>query len=98
MSPGSTTTGYGLGGKYRASTSFEASIPLSAAAKMRLTGFYDYGMIGEESFNEIKRSSVGVMLEWQSGFGPINLIFAKALNPGKHDRTSKFEFSMGSKF
>jgi len=98
LSPGSTTTGYGLGGKYRASTSFEASIPLSAAAKMRLTGFYDYGMIGEESFNEIKRSSAGVMLEWQSGFGPINLIFAKALNPGKHDRTSKFEFSMGSKF
>ncbi len=98
LSPGSSATGYGLGGKKRASTSVEASIPLSEAAKMRLTGFYDYGMIGEESFTEIKRSSVGLMVEWQSGFGPINLVFAKALNPEANDRTAKFEFSMGSKF
>jgi len=98
LSPGSSATGYGLGGKKRASTSVEASIPLSEAAKMRLTGFYDYGMIGEESFTEIKRSSVGLMVEWQSGFGPINLVFAKALNPEVNDRTAKFEFSMGSKF
>ncbi|RUM72422.1 MAG: outer membrane protein assembly factor BamA [Sulfurovum sp.] len=98
LSPGSSTTGYGRGGKYRASTSIEASIPLSEAAKMRLTGFYDYGMIGEDSFTEIKRSSAGVMIEWQSGFGPINLVFAKAINPHKNDRTSTFEFSMGTKF
>jgi len=98
LSPGSSTTGYGRGGKYRASTSIEASIPLSEAAKMRLTGFYDYGMIGEDSFTEIKRSSAGVMIEWQSGFGPINLVFAKAINPHKKDRTSTFEFSMGTKF
>lgn len=98
LSPGSTSSNYGLGGKKRASTSLEASIPLSEAAKMRLTGFYDYGMIGEEKFDEIKRSSVGVMLEWQSGFGPINLVFAKALDDKKNDRTSVFEFSMGSRF
>jgi len=98
LSPGSSATGYGLGGKKRASTSVEASIPLSKAAKMRLTGFYDYGMIGEESFTEIKRSSVGLMVEWQSGFGPINLVFAKALDAEANDRTAKFEFSMGSKF
>ncbi len=98
LSPGSSSTGYGLGGKKRASTSIEASIPLSTAAKMRLAGFYDYGMIGEESFDEIKRSSVGVVIEWQSGFGPINLVFAKALDDKPGDRTSTFEFSMGSKF
>jgi outer membrane protein insertion porin family len=98
LSPGSSTTGYGIGGKKRASTSLEASIPLSEAAKMRLTGFYDYGMIGEESFTEIKRSSAGVVIEWQSGFGPINLVFAKAINPEANDQTSTFEFSMGSKF
>ncbi len=98
LSPGSSTTGYGLGGKRRASASLEASIPLSESAKMRLTGFYDYGMIGEESFGEIKRSSTGVALEWQSGFGPITLVFAKALDDKPTDRTSVFEFTMGTKF
>lgn len=86
------------GGLKMFSTSIEASIPLSEAAKMRLTGFYDYGMIGEETFDEIKRSSAGVVIEWQSGFGPINLIFAKALDDKVGDSTSTFEFSMGTKF
>jgi outer membrane protein insertion porin family len=87
-----------IGGKKRASATVEASIPLSEAAKMRLAFFYDYGMIGEESFSDIKRSSTGVVIEWQSAFGPINLVFAKALDDEKGDRTSTFEFSMGTKF
>ena len=87
-----------LGGLQTFTTSIEASIPLSEAAKMRLTGFYDYGMIGQDSFDEIKRSSAGVVIEWQSGFGPINLVFAKALDDEIGDSTSTFEFSMGSKF
>jgi len=87
-----------IGGKKRASASVEASIPLSEAAKMRLTFFYDYGMIGEDSFDEIKRSSVGAVIEWRSPMGPINLIFADAIDPEDGDRTSTFEFSMGTKF
>jgi len=90
--------GFITGGKKRASTTIEASIPLSEAAKMRLAFFYDYGMIGEDSFNEIKRSGAGAVIEWQSAFGPINLIFAKALDDKPGDRTSTFEFSMGTKF
>ncbi len=86
------------GGKKRASVTVEASIPLSEAAKMRLAFFYDYGMIGEDSFNEIKRSSVGVVVEWQSAFGPINLVFSKALDNQEGDRTAPFEFSMGTRF
>ncbi|RUM72845.1 MAG: outer membrane protein assembly factor BamA, partial [Sulfurovum sp.] len=61
-------------GKNRASGTIEASIPLSQAARMRLAAFYDYGMIGEDSFSEIQRSSAGVMVEWQSPMGPINLV------------------------
>ena len=87
-----------LGGKKSASTSLEASIPLSKAAKMRLAFFYDYGMIGEDSFNEIARSSTGVVVEWQSGFGPINLVFAYPIDEQEGDRTAAFEFSMGTKF
>jgi len=86
------------GGKHRASTSVEASIPLSEAAKMRLAFFYDYGMIGEDSFNEEARSSTGVVVEWQSGFGPINLVFAYPIDEEWYDRTQAFEFSMGTRF
>lgn len=86
------------GGKHRASTSVEASIPLSEAAKMRLAFFYDYGMIGKESLNEITRSSTGVVVEWQSGFGPINLVFAYPIDEETYDRTQVFEFSMGTRF
>ncbi|MBD3790139.1 MAG: outer membrane protein assembly factor BamA [Campylobacterales bacterium] len=87
-----------IGGKNSASTSVEASIPLSEAAKMRLAFFYDYGMIGQDSFNEIHRSSVGAQIEWQSMFGPINLVFAQPLDDKPGDQTAAFEFSMGSKF
>ena len=86
------------GGKHRASTSVEASIPLSEAAKMRLAFFYDYGMIGEDSFNEVTRSSTGVVVEWQSGFGPINLVFSYPIDEEVYDRTQAFEFSMGTRF
>ncbi len=89
---------FATGGKKSASASIEASIPLSEAAKMRLTGFYDYGMIGQDTFGENKRSSAGVVVEWQSGFGPINLVFAQALDDEPGDSTNSFEFSMGTKF
>ena len=96
LTPGEN--GFVTGGKKRASATIEASIPLSDAAKMRLAFFYDYGMIGEDNFDEIKRSSVGAVIEWQSPMGPINLVFAKALDDKEGDRTSTFEFSMGTKF
>jgi len=96
-----------IGGTQRASGTVEASIPLSEAAKMRLAFFYDYGYISNDAdvfegsdilVNDISRSSTGVVLEWQSGFGPINLVFAYAIDEEPGDRTSVFEFSMGTKF
>ena len=104
-----------IGGTYRTSVSLEASVPLSEAAKMRLTFFYDYGMVGMDpepytvnidgqnvrkyyDGEDIKRSSVGAVIEWQSGFGPINLVFGYALDDEPGDETSTFEFSMGTKF
>jgi outer membrane protein insertion porin family len=95
-----------IGGTERASVSLEASIPLSEAAKMRLAFFYDYGTIstdrrdssGVAIVNNITRSSTGVVLEWQSSFGPINLVFAYPLDDKIGDQTAAFEFSMGTKF
>ncbi|BAF69521.1 outer membrane protein assembly factor BamA [Nitratiruptor sp. SB155-2] len=87
-----------IGGKYMFSTSLEASIPLMKQTNMRLTGFLDFGGIGDESFTEITRAGTGVALEWISPMGPLQLIFAHALNEEPGDRTSSFEFSIGSRF
>ncbi len=96
-----------VGGTQRASGTIEASIPLSEAAKMRLAFFYDYGYVSNDAdifenneifVNDITRSSTGVVLEWQSGFGPINLVFAYPIDEKEGDRTAVFEFSMGTKF
>jgi len=48
--------------------------------------------------DSLARSSTGVVVEWQSAFGPINLVFAYPINPDDRDQTATFEFSMGSKF
>lgn len=101
-------SGSRIGGTERFSTTIEASIPLSAAAKMRLSAFYDYGIIGSDpvptasgtdlTFDDISRSSTGVVVEWQSPFGAINLVFAYPINDEPFDQTATFEFSMGTKF
>ena len=90
--------GFRIGGYRSYALSAEASIPLSEASKMRLTFFLDYGQIGEDSFS-ITQKSVGAQLEWRSPFGPINLIFAKAIDPDEtHGETASFEFNIGGKF
>jgi outer membrane protein insertion porin family len=78
--------------------SLEMSFPLIPNAKMRWGVFYDYGMIGQDNFTEIKRSSTGALLEWISPMGPLQLIFSKALDDEPGDDTSSFEFSLGSAF
>jgi outer membrane protein insertion porin family len=89
-----------LGGTSSLINTIEASIPLSKAAKMRLAFFYDHGMIGRKStrFDEITKEGYGVALEWFSPMGPINLVFARAVNPESYDQTASFEFTMGQKF
>jgi outer membrane protein insertion porin family len=78
--------------------SVELSFPLMPRAKVRWGLFYDYGMIGKEKFSAIKRSGAGALIEWFSPVGPIQFIFSKPLNDKPGDKTSKFEFSLGSQF
>lgn len=95
-----------VGGTESTSGSVEASVPLSEAAKMRLAFFYDYGYIGSDLDifdgnlleTDVSRSSTGVVLEWQSAFGLINLVFAYPIDEKEGDQTAVFEFSMGSRF
>jgi outer membrane protein insertion porin family len=76
----------------------ELSFPLIDSAKMRWALFYDYGMIGEKKFNEIKRSGAGALISWQSPVGPIQFIFSQPLDEKPGDETSSFEFNLGGKF
>ena len=83
--------------KYFTNTA-ELSFPLFPSAKMRWALFYDYGMIGEDSFTAIKKSGRGVVVSWYSPVGPLQFIFSRAIDPAPNDNTSNFEFSLGSKF
>lgn len=87
-----------IGGTQTFSNSLELSLPLVPKAKMRLVTFVDWGFIGEDSLNEFSRGGYGAGLEWFSPVGPIQLIFANALNEQEGDRTSTFEFTMGQRF
>ncbi len=101
-----------VGGKKTFSNSLELSFPLLPKAKMRLSAFYDWGWIegdvpeyvGRYSIQyparteSLTRSSVGVAIEWFSPVGPVNLIFAKALDDEPLDKTTSFEFTIGQRF
>jgi outer membrane protein insertion porin family len=65
---------------------------------MRLAFFFDYGMIGDERFDEEQRAGTGAAVEWFSPMGPISLIFAYPLMEKDGDKTSNFEFTMGQQF
>jgi outer membrane protein insertion porin family len=80
------------------SNAIELSFPLLPQAKMRWGAFYDYGMIGEDSFSDIKRSGAGAFISWISPVGPLQFIFAEALDEEPGDNTSSFEFNLGGKF
>lgn len=84
--------------KRMATTSLEFSFPLVKKSKMRWGVFYDYGIIGQNNFTDVKRSSTGFLFEWFSPFGPLQLVFAKPLDNKVGDDTSNFEFSIGRSF
>jgi len=82
------------------SNTIELSFPLMPKAQMRWALFYDFSSIGEDSYNDIKKSGYGLSLNWYSPVGPIQFIFSRANNPTQEDsdKTSNFEFSLGNKF
>ena len=78
--------------------SLELSFPLIPSAKMRWSLFYDYGTIGEDNFRDITKAGRGVAISWYSPVGPLQFIFSRAIAPEAEDKTSNFEFSLGSRF
>jgi outer membrane protein assembly factor BamA len=87
------------GGMKSMVNSAEISIGLSKKQRLRLTGFADYGMIGNRSLNEVVAKSVGAQIEWKSPVGDVNFIFAKKIGAKpKGSSVNSFEFTIGKQF
>jgi len=87
-----------IGGKQTFTNSFELSFPLVPKARMRLSTFLDWGWIGTSALSEFSRGGYGFGIEWYSPMGPLQLIFARPINPQPFDRISYFEFTIGQRF
>ncbi|WP_434637848.1 outer membrane protein assembly factor BamA [Sulfurimonas sp. NW7] len=92
-----------IGGTQTFSNNIELSMPLIPKAKMRIVAFVDWGMISDNVTdnlltNNISRAGYGLGLEWFSPVGPIQLMFARPINPQDGDQTANFEFTMGQRF
>lgn len=98
--------GYYAGGNYMFTNSVELSYGILESLQMRISAFYDFGLIGNHkrsfpfvlSDEPIMRQSAGLAIEWVSPIGPIVLVFPWAIKPKPDDRTSNFEFTMGTRF
>lgn len=95
-----------VGGNYMFTNSVELSYGILESLQMRISAFYDFGLIGNHKRTlpfalddkPIMRQSAGLALEWVSPIGPIVLVFPWAINPKPNDKTSNFEFTMGTRF
>lgn len=87
-----------IGGKKSFNNSFELSMPLIDRINMRFVTFFDYGMIGDEDWNEVEKYSVGAGIEWRTPVGPLQMYWVKPLNEEPYDDTNNFEFKIGARF
>ena len=86
-----------IGGKYEFITGPEISTPINAKSKMWISGFIDYGAIGENSLN-ISKSSYGIEFDWITPMGPLSFIWAKPIKYNDDDDLQRFEFNIGTSF
>ena len=74
---------------FRLSTFFDAGGVFSDNESVGGTSQYEQGEM---------RYSVGLGVQWNSPFGPLQVSIAEPLNDDNRDRTQKFQFGMGSTF
>jgi len=91
------TDGNEIGGKYEFVGGPEISTPINIKNKMWLSGFIDYGAVGENSLS-ITRSSYGVEFDWVTPMGPLSFIWASPIKSEPEDDTQKFQFNIGTSF
>lgn len=109
LGPKDSKTGTFLGGSKRVVGNAQFSFPLPGTKgdpTLRLFVFADAGQVygadgrGNDTtidFGDL-RYSTGVGLSWLSPMGPLQLVYAKALNAQVSDRTQVFQFQIGTAF
>jgi len=77
--------------------SAELNFPLIPKIGMRVQFFYDYGVIGDESWDsmDIEAKSYGINISWRSPIGPINFIFGNAIGNKDAKYQESFSFDIG---
>ncbi len=99
-----TNEDFAVGGTTRIVGNAEVFVPvplIKNSSQFRLSAFVDAGNVygNSESINlgEL-RYGAGVGVSWFSPFGPLKLVFAKALNAKDTDETQTLQFQLGSQF
>jgi outer membrane protein insertion porin family len=99
-----TNEDFAVGGTTRIVGNAEVFVPvplIKNSSQFRLSAFMDAGNVygNSESINlgEL-RYGAGVGVSWFSPFGPLKLVFAKALNAKDTDDTQTLQFQLGSQF
>ncbi|MES2502806.1 MAG: outer membrane protein assembly factor BamA [Pseudomonadota bacterium] len=95
---------FAVGGTRRILANAELFVPvplLKNSSQFRLSAFFDAGNVYSDneslSLGEL-RYSTGVGVSWFSPFGPLKLVFAKALNAKEGDQTQTLQFQLGQQF
>ncbi len=95
---------FSVGGTRRILANAELFVPvplIKNSSQFRLSTFFDAGNVYSEneslSLGEL-RYSTGVGISWFSPFGPLKLVFAKALNAKDSDQTETLQFQLGQQF
>ncbi len=99
-----TNNSFTIGGTTRIVGNAEVFAPvpfIKNSSQFRLSAFVDTGSVYANnqsiSLGEL-RYSTGVGISWFSPFGPLKLVFAKALNKKEGDQTQTMQFQLGSQF
>ncbi len=85
------------GGNQMLVNNLELNVPLVPASGLRMSFFYDHGMIGLDNFDE-ERKSYGFSFDWITPMAPLQFVFGWAVDPKDYDDTASFEFTMGQRF
>lgn len=109
LGPKDPKTGTFLGGSKRVVANAQFYFPFPGTQRdrtLRMFVFADAGQVygADGSGNDTNvdfgdlRYSTGIGLSWLSPVGPLQLVYAKALNSKEGDRTQVFQFQVGTAF
>jgi outer membrane protein insertion porin family len=101
---GSTSREFAIGGTKRLLGNAELFFPvpgLKDSTQFKMSAFVDAGNVfgSDESYSlGDLRYSAGIGASWISPFGPLKVVYAKALNSQVGDDTQTIQFQMGQQF